>query len=465
MLIAIMVILIISCKNPTNPVSDGGLQIDASDPLDVLRALPSELNRPDSMIARYASPISRAATVPTADSEVFHPDAEICPPLAKVKIDTASLAVSIVQILKKMSDNPFNATIVVDSKDAVSLGKLTMEAEIMKPLNADPSNLEIDYHGIQIDTIAASDSPSGVRPNGVSGFAYYLPFTFQHESGPYELYNYFEFFFEDTENMVLTAVTYVYVPDEPKKYCKYHTTIMTIDEGDQIIERYENTATQGIFDDDDYTYEYLSYNMQSDTTQAYIISRGSYEGIFAVTADQYGGMAISTTPFEGKIYGKREAFAEDFNIMARFSDSDIGTNLPSDFSTALDSTYCEYSYRYLEDIGADSSALLSTANIISDDGTPGTVAQVYAFDMSSPTDGVVDDSSDPFLLGVTNSNIINYVTEKVDSYYLDIYDTLEANLDPTDTQAAPGWIRMDTANLGVDNDSALAAVFDAIQAL
>ena len=186
MLIAIMVILIVSCKNPINPVSDGGMQIDASDPLDVLRALPSELNLPGSMEARYASSISRAAAVPAGHSEVFNPEAEICPPFAKVRIDTASLAISIVQILKEMSNNPFNVTIAVDSGEAVSLGKLAMEAEIMKPLNADPSNLTIDYHGIRIDTIPASNSP-----NGVSGFGYYLPFTFQHESGPYELYNYF----------------------------------------------------------------------------------------------------------------------------------------------------------------------------------------------------------------------------------------------------------------------------------
>lgn len=459
--IATMLLLIVSCKNPSNSVSDGGLQIDASDPLDVLRALPTELNRPDSMIARFASSGSRAATVPTANSEVFHPDAVICPPDAKQKMDTASLALSIVQILKKMESNPFEVDIAVDSGDVVSLGSLLMEASIMKPLNSNPDNLYVDYHGILIDTISSDDSP-----NGVSGFAYYLPFTFQHEDGPYELYNYFEFFFEDTENMVLTAATYVYIESF---YYKYHTTILTIDDGNQIIERYENQASQGVTADDDYTYEYFSYDIQTDTTQAYIISRGTGEGFFAVTADQYGGMAITIRDEGSSQFGKREAFSEDYNLMARFSDSDslITDTLPSDFSTPFSPIYSEYSYRYLDDNVADTTGLITTVPItFDDDHNPESQIDAYVIPDSDPYEGVVDDLNDPFLLGSTNTGILEYVTEKIDLYYLDIYDTLEANLDPAvDPQETPGWLRMHTENLGVDDPDALETVFDTIQAL
>ncbi|MDC7219906.1 MAG: hypothetical protein PQJ59_08200 [Spirochaetales bacterium] len=427
--------------------SDGGDEIDLTDPLAVLESIPDELSASDVL------EISRATTEPTGDSQVYNGnntldsnetgDTTYAYSFGPDIISTAALAHSLNLILKKLSDLTDDPSIV-DSGTPISLESMDLGADIMEPLNAAADNYVVDYKGVMINTLPALD--------GVTGFGYYLPFSFEHYTGTLDLYSYFELYTEDADNMVLRALTYI---SDGTTYYKYHTSVMTIVDGEQTIQLYENNSG----DDTSWTYDHYTYNPTTGETQVYIINNsGSWNAIFA---DEHGSsLAMTETNSDNTISSSIELADQDGIIMSQLQDDDLGSLVPEVYSDTflVDST--NYAYRYLEDntsvTGGDSASLLSVVSLNYYDGTTGEYSS-YAFP------DVTDDTSDHFLLGTTNTVLTDYLFSSLTDYIGTITTDLDDNLNASGT--APVWTEMDPTNLGVSDHSALSTEFDKFSSL
>lgn len=425
--------------------SIGGGSIDTGDPIAVLQAIPSELGKSASLDISMS--IMGSIVEPTQDSQVYNASAEFAYSRGLDVIATASLAHSINLILKELGR--FSTTIPLDSATPVALDTLVLGEDIMKPLNANPSDYSVDYHGIMVKSIPASESP-----NNVPGFAYYLPFKFEHNTGPFDLLNYFELYVKDANNLVLRALTY---KDNGTEYLKYHTSEMTIANGFQTLKRYENSVPTG-GDDTSWSYDQYSYSPSLSRTKVYIINNaGAWTAAFA---DGHGGawMDVNDT---GTYEGFLEVFDQEGIIMRQSSDPDIGSLLPADLATAFDPDYTNYAYRYLQDntgtTGGNAGALLTDITVNYEVAAADSYRAYESPDVSNAT-------SHHFLLGATNTSIVDYANSSLVDFYGGIRSDLNDNLFPSGT--APVWTAMDPATLvGTDVSSSLSGEFDKFDSL
>lgn len=424
-LLSITLLISISCDNPTSSGSDSNSTTTFESPREALAGIP---DLSSSMETDLSAGLSRNINT---DGAVVGNDVTGFVDESASVVRSLHVGYMMVQILKVLEDPQFdtyfNEYFPEDEDGTVNTsnyGELltytygTIDEDIADALHIGTETKEsvedyyIDFPGMIINEVSGTEELSGRMIS--KGYEYILRTNYILSDTGSQASTYCHFtlsYFDENDLDDMQLKMAVYMSDGTNFY-PYNAGVFTqdADKNQSFKSLFYGYPIYGGEGEDDWRYKEYSYDSETDDTRMFstgVRAESSNINTWTVLVmDQWGGGKITTGYDDDSTKSNMCIFDQDFYLMSRFTDSDIGTEVPAaaDIETAFAPENYYYLYRYL-DPNADTSGLADH----DEDGVIYKRLETTA-PIGSGSSGYTFDTNSSFTNNIENSLFTEYIS-------------------------------------------------------